>query len=184
MWPCYSKFVWRSGDFTSSASPGQLCPRIIPHGLTVLFPLDVDSSPDLGPSSVFDKPPKDTSLAPVSSFIVLMLILVAAWVLDLHMIQDEHIALVFSVGIIIIIIIFFFASWESEALCNSFFPELFSPRVKAGSHLQLWPPQMLLPLNDLLPSVSPRPQKFSHLSFHMGSDHFLLFSFETCPSPS
>ena len=60
----------------SAASPGQLCPLVIPHSLTAQLPLNVDSLPDLGPNSAFDELPKDTTSAPVSSFIFHVSILV------------------------------------------------------------------------------------------------------------
>lgn len=63
MWPCYSKFFWTRGYLASSASPGQLCPLVIPHSLTVQLPLNVDFLPDLGPNSAFDELPKDTTSA-------------------------------------------------------------------------------------------------------------------------
>ena len=71
---------------------------------------------------------------------------------------------------------FCFSSWENETLWNPFSPELYSLRVEAGSHLQLWPPRALVPLKGLLllPAASLRPQKLSHFCFYMGSDHFFF----------
>ena len=142
MWPCYSKFFWTSGDLASSASPGQLCPLVSPHNLTLQLPLEVDSLPDLRPNSTFDELPKDTTSALVSSFNFPVSVLVARWVWPPHMIQDEPIALVFSGDVYVI---FVFASWENETLWNPLSPEIFSLRVKAGSHLQLWPANAAAP---------------------------------------
>lgn len=116
MWPCYSKFFWTSGDLASSASPGQLCPLVIPHSPTLQLPLDVDSLPDLGPNSAFDELPKDTTSALVSSFNFPVSVLVARRVWPPHTIQDEPIALVFSGDVITL---FLFLPVGKMKLCGT-----------------------------------------------------------------
>ena len=116
MWPCYSKFFWTSGNLAFSASPGQLCPLVIPHSLTAQLPLNVDSLPDLGPNSAFDELPKDTTSAPVSSFIFPVSILVVQQIWPPHTIQDEHIALVFSWDVIML---FLFLPVGKMKLCGT-----------------------------------------------------------------
>ena len=173
MWPCYSKFFLTSGDLASSGSPGQLCPLVNPHNLTLQLPLDVDSLPNLGPNSTFDELPKDTTSALVSSFNFPVSVLVARWVWPPHMIQDEPIALVFSGDVITL---FLFLPVGKMKLCGTRSPQSLSVwewkqgHIYSYDHHERCCPSGLL----LLPSASLRPQKLSHFCFYMGSDDFFF----------
>ena len=175
MWPCYSKFFLTSGDLASSGSPGQLCPLVNPHNLTLQLPLDVDSLPNLGPNSTFDELPKDTTSALVSSFNFPVSVLVARWVWPPHMIQDEPIALVFSGDVITL---FLFLPVGKMKLCGTRSPQSLSVwewkqgHIYSYDHHERCCPSGLL----LLPSASLRPQKLSHFCFYMGSDDFFFLS--------
>lgn len=131
-----------SGDFASSASPSELCPWIIPHSSQSDFPapLDVGSVPDLGTSSAFASLPKDTILAPVSCFIVLVSIPAAQWVLSPYATEDEHMVLAFSVVIIRVCVL----PVEKAKLHVTRFSQISSVCVNTELHLQLEPLPVLL----------------------------------------
>ena len=180
MWPCYSKFFWTSGDLALSASPGQLCPLVIPHSLTAQLPLNVDSLPDLGPNSAFDELPKDTTSAPVSSFIFHVSILVVQQLWPPHTIQDEHIALVFSWDIITLFLFFQLGKWN--------FVEPILPRTlqsESGSRVTFT--AMTTTSAGAPQRPAPAPSCFSEateafsLLLYMGSDHFFSLLFGRLP---